>query len=126
MTQVSKLNVLSPKQAARRLGVLEKLLDPELFKALGDPTRAKLLACLARCGRACSVTEVAECCAVDFSVVSRHLALLMRAGLLESVKEGRTVFYRVRYTSFSVQLRLLADALDECCDTGKSNGGCCD
>jgi DNA-binding transcriptional ArsR family regulator len=116
----------TPKQAAARCGPLDRLLDPELFKAFCDPTRASLIACIAKCGRGCSVGEVAECCSVDLSVVSRHLALLARAGVLEATKEGRTVFYRVRYDELCQTLRALADALEGCCpQTGGCDGKCC-
>jgi ArsR family transcriptional regulator len=101
---------------------LDKSLKPSLFKALCDPTRISLLACMAKCGRACSVSEVAECCAVDFSVVSRHLALLERAGIIEGQKIGRVVRYVVRFSDLSQTLRSLADAFDECCPaTGEFN-----
>lgn len=115
----------SPKQAAARKSPLDGLLDPELFKALCDPTRVSLLACLAKCGRACSVGEVAECCNVDLSVVSRHLSQLADAGVLESSKQGRTVFYRVLFTDLSAKLRALADAIDSCCPEGACGAGCC-
>ncbi len=104
----------TPKQAAACCSPVDSLLDIELFKAFSDPTRVALLACIAKCGRACSVGEVAECCDVDLSVVSRHLALLTRSGVLEGRKDGRTVFYRVRYAEVSRALRALADALDDC------------
>ena len=71
---------LTPRHAAARKGPIDAALDADLFKALGDPTRLQLLACLAKCARPCSVSEVADCCHVDLSVVSRHLALLQRAG----------------------------------------------
>lgn len=115
----------SPKHAAARKSPLDALLDPELFKALCDPTRVSLLACLAKCGRACSVGEVAECCRVDLSVVSRHLSQLADAGVLESSKQGRTVFYRVLFTDLSAKLRALADAIDSCCPEGSCGTGCC-
>ncbi len=108
----------TPKQAAARKGPLDQRLDPALFKALADPTRASLLACIAKCGRGCSVGEIAECCSVDLSVVSRHLALLARSGALEGTKEGRTVRYHVRYAELTAALRGLADALEECCPPG--------
>ncbi|MCE7973458.1 MAG: transcriptional regulator [Leptolyngbya sp. PLA1] len=127
MTQVRKRKIpATPKQAARCCGPLDTLLDPALFGALADPTRASLIACLAKCGRGCSVGEVAECCSVDLSVVSRHLSLLARAGVLEAKKEGRTVIYRVRYAELCRSLRSLADAVEECCpEKGGHNGGCC-
>jgi ArsR family transcriptional regulator len=108
-------------------GPIDERLDPGLFRALCDPTRAALLSCLAKCGRGCSVGEVAECCSVDLSVVSRHLALLARAGVLEAAKDGRTVRYRVRYRDLARSLRGLADAIDGCCPPGSGgrDGGCC-
>lgn len=116
MTQIRKRQrPATPRQAARRRGPVDRLLDPALFKAFADPTRAALLACIAKCGRGCSVGEVAACCSVDFSVVSRHLALLARSGALEATRKGRTVFYRVRYAEVCRSLRSLADALEECC-----------
>ncbi len=114
----------SPKHAAASKSPLDTLLDPELFKALCDPTRVSLLACLAKCGRACSVGEVAECCRVDLSVVSRHLAQLADAGVLESSKQGRTVLYRVLFTDLSAKLRAIADAIDSCCPEGSCGTGC--
>lgn len=131
MTQARKRRPpATPKQAAACCGPIDGLLNPELFRALSDPTRLSLIACIAKCGRGCSVGEVAECCSVDFSVVSRHLALLARSGVLEAKKEGRTVNYRVRYPELCRSLRSLADAFEECCpDTGAkggaSNGKCC-
>jgi len=122
VTQVNKQRPATPKLAARCCGPIDELLDPELFKALGDPTRSTLVACLAKCGRPCSVTEVAECCAVDLSVVSRHLALMARAGVLESVKEGRTVHYRVRFEALVITLRKLADAFESCCPEAAGRG----
>ena len=119
---------MTPKQAAKCCGPVDELLDPELFKALCDPTRLKLLACLAKCGRPCSVTEVAECCSVDLSVVSRHLAMLERAGVVEAAKQGRTVFYAVCYEHLSQTLRALAGAIEACCPdtkTGARKGECC-
>lgn len=105
---------MKPQEAARCCGPIDELLNAELFKALGDPTRLKLLACLAKCGHACSVTELTQCCAVDFSVVSRHLSVLEKVGVLTATKEGRTVYYAVRYKHMSAAFRALAKAIDGC------------
>lgn len=104
----------TPKAAAACCGPVDELLDPEFFRALCDPTRLRLFSCLAKCGRACSVSEVAECCAVDLSVVSRHLRLLESAGILASTKSGRVVSYEVRYGEVATTLRRLADAIAQC------------
>jgi len=126
MTQVRKnKKVMTPKQAGACGGRLDELLDPELFKALCDPTRARLVSCIAKCGRACTVSEIAECCAVDLSVVSRHLQMLERAGVLASTKQGRSVSYGVEYAKVCGALRGLADAIEGCYPGDAANGGGC-
>lgn len=93
---------------------MDDALDPDFFKALGDATRLQLLACLAKCGRACSVSEIAECCAVDLSVVSRHLAILAAAEVVQVEKKGRTVFYTVQFAAMRDRFRELADGFEWC------------
>jgi ArsR family transcriptional regulator len=93
---------------------IDGLLDPPFFKALGEPTRVRLLACLVKCGRPCLVGELAECCSVDLSVVSRHLQTLARAGLVAASRHGRTVAYAVRHESVCARPRSLADAIEAC------------
>lgn len=115
---------MTPKQAAACCKPVDDLLDPEWFKALCDPTRLLILGCLIKCARTCSVGEIAECCSVDLSVVSRHLQVLDRSGLLESMKQGRTVFYRVRYAEVCQTLRSLADAIEQCCPKSTSANNC--
>ncbi|KLU07551.1 Transcriptional regulator, ArsR family [Rhodopirellula islandica] len=105
---------MNPQEASQCCGPIDDSLDAELFKALGEPTRLKLLSCLAKCGRPCSVTELAECCVVDLSVVSRHLSALEKAGVLTATKEGRTVFYAVRYKHLTDSFRTLAKAFEGC------------
>jgi len=105
---------MKPRETLNCCGPIDDLLDADLFKALGEPTRLKLLSCLAKCGRPCSVTELTECCAVDLSVVSRHLGVLEKAGVLTATKAGRTVFYAVRYKHLTDAFRALARAVQEC------------
>ncbi|MFN7021568.1 MAG: ArsR/SmtB family transcription factor [Phycisphaerales bacterium] len=118
----------SPRSAVRRRAAIDRLLDPELFRAVGEPTRAAILASLIKCGRSCSVTEVAEACSVDFSVVARHLHALARAGLLDSERSGRTLLYRPKCAELCERLRLLIAAIEEWCpniDPRGGRGACC-
>ncbi len=119
--------VLSPKQAMTRHGPVDGLLSADFFKALSDATRVSMLGCLIKCGRACSVGEIAQCCSVDLSVVSRHLRMLERAGLVSCEKKGRVVSYRVRYADWAKALRDLASAIESCCPEGACGpeGSCC-
>lgn len=111
MTQTSK----ETETSAPCCPDLEVLIDPGLFKALGDPNRVALLAGIGRSGRPTTVSEAAACCPVDLSVVSRHLAVLRRAGVVESAKSGREVRYTLSPATLAASLRSLADALEACC-----------
>ena len=111
---------MTPKQAASCCRPVDDLLDPTLFKVLSDPTRLRLLGCMIKCGRACSVGEVAECCSVDLSVVSRHLQALARAGLAVPSRTGRTVAYAVQSERLCASLRALADAIEDCAPPRRS------
>lgn len=96
---------------------------PALFKALCDPTRVSMLICLARCQCALTVSQVAACCTVDLSVVSRHLATLREAGVLESEKRGKEVYYRVRPGALVTALRAVADEVEACCPPKQESDG---
>jgi len=58
-----------------------------VFSALADPTRRAIVVRLAE-GEA-SVSELAEPFDVSLPAVTKHLAVLERAGLLEHHKQGR-------------------------------------
>ena len=93
---------------------LKELLSPPFFRALGDPNRLALLTRLAGCCEPCTVTELSACCPVDLSVVSRHLAILREAGIVQSERRGKEVYYRVRFDVLSQTFRQIADAIDAC------------
>jgi DNA-binding transcriptional ArsR family regulator len=100
-----------------------ELLEPRFFKALCEPNRIALLVRLARCCRPSTVSEIAECCPVDMSVVSRHLGMLRDAGILCAQKRGKEVYYSVRFSELATTLRSLADAVEACCSDGAPNQG---
>ena len=111
-----------PKTASRRRATIDRVLDTEMFKVMGEPTRARLLSCLLKCGRPCSVTEIAACCSIDFSMVARHLSTMARAGVLESEKRGRTVWYSAPADALAGRFRSIADAIGEL----RQSSGCCE
>lgn len=127
----------SPSAAADLQAEVDRQLDQALFEALANGTRLRVLSCLIKCGRECSVSEVAECCDVDFSVVNKHLKVLAGVGVLETRKDGRTVWYAARCGDLCERLRRLINAIAEWCPnlpsadgtTGRSGRGdgvtCC-
>lgn len=66
-----------------------------VFRALGDPRRFAILLDLACREQAVRVSDLTECCGIDFSGVSRHLKTLKEAGLVTAKKQGRETLYSV-------------------------------
>ena len=64
------------------------------LKALAHLARLAMVEALGR-GERC-VCELRELVGSDLSTVSRHLKLLVEAGLLESRREGQKIFYGLR------------------------------
>jgi ArsR family transcriptional regulator len=93
---------------------LRDLLSHQLFKALGDPNRIRLLLLIIERCRTCTVSELADCLTVDVSVVSRHLAMLRAAGVLHAQRDGKQVNYSLQYTHLAETLRGIADAIEAC------------
>lgn len=79
-----RLEPASAAQVKRRAGVL---------KAMGHPSRVRILEQLSR-GETC-VCDIAPVVGSDLSTVSRHLAVLRNAGIIEDDKRGLKVFYKL-------------------------------
>jgi len=74
-----------------------------VFQALADPSRLKILELLKRNEELC-VSEIAKHFTMRQPSISHHLVVLRHAGLVESEKRGREVFYRFN-----------REAMVECC-----------
>lgn len=91
-----------------------------LFKALSDVNRLNILNHICQCsekGSGVNVGDISQCCDVDLSVVSRHLSKMKAAGVLRAHKEGKEVFYSLEAKELAIQLRALADYIE--------NSNCC-
>jgi len=65
-----------------------------IFRALGDPTRLRILKLLSG-GELC-VCQLVAALQLSQPSISQHLAALRRAGLVEDRKVKRWVYYRLR------------------------------
>lgn len=72
----------------------------KVLKALAHPARLKLVDELSEHDEVC-VCDLTEAVGTDMSTVSRHLAQLKNAGIVESEKQGQMVFYRLRIKCLS-------------------------
>lgn len=115
----------------------------EQMRALGDPVRMRIVRLLALPVRSKSAPGESGFCACDIeavmgvgqSTVSHHMKQLMRAGLVDSTKTGRWVYYRIRREAFaelSAALARFAGDTAVCAGGGpdQANGadgkpGCC-
>jgi len=94
---------------------LERFLEPETFKALGDPSRAALLLQLAGAAGPQTVSQLAAELPIDMSVVSRHLKVLKDIGVVAAERHGKEIRHRLQCGDLVHKLRNLADALEACC-----------
>jgi len=79
-----------------------------VFAALADPTRWRVLTLLAERGDGTATTLAGEL-PVSRPAVIEHLAVLDRAGLVESRRRGREVRFTVRPERLDAAARDLAD-----------------
>lgn len=88
-------------------------IKAELFKALGHPARIRILELLA--DGEIPVRDLLADTGMESSHMSQHLAVLRRAGVVASRREGNAVFYRTAHPSVDVLLaaarEFLIDAL---------------
>jgi ArsR family transcriptional regulator, arsenate/arsenite/antimonite-responsive transcriptional repressor len=93
-----------------------------VFKALGDPTRLKILDLLRSRGRSCCeliARDERGLCACDIeaavglsqAAVSHHMDLLRRSGLVEAEKRGRWMFYRRNEAALAGLAEVVAKAV---------------
>ena len=83
--------------------------EDELWEAVADPSRRKVLDLILAHGQATPTTLAAE---LPFTrqAVAKHLAVLARAGLVEAHRHGREVRYTVRPERVGAAARAMAHA----------------
>lgn len=94
-------------------------MDPqvEIFKALGDETRLRIVKCLLNeeyC--ACDFTSEIE---KDQTTISRHLKILVDAGILKSEKKGRNIIYSIKNKDTKGMLIKFGIQGISCCENDK-------
>ena len=100
----------------------------EIFKALSDPTRLRLIRMLAKCqpdhvltggceGGPLCVNALAHQLGVTQSAVSQHLRVLRQAGLVSGTRRGNFMHYSLDPAGFKKWKAGLRDTLGENFDT---------
>ena len=110
------------------MGDIEKIA--EIFKALSDPTRLRLIRMLSKCtppvafvaGGGCEggplcVNALAHKLGVTQSAVSQHLRVLRQTGLVRGERRGNFMHYSLDPAGFEKWKKNLRDTLGEDFDT---------
>lgn len=93
---------------ARALPVSDVDRITDLFRLLGEPTRARLLYALVEAGELC-VCDLAVVVGAPETSVSHALRLLRMANVVRARRDGRMVFYSLA----DAHVRLLLDVTSE-------------
>ena len=93
-----------------RLKLSELSADPrhvEALKALAHLTRLQIFFCLVKAEGEMAAGEIQQAVEVPAPTLSHHLDQLRRAGLIESRREERYIYYSVRTDMVTELVRLL-------------------
>ena len=94
--------------AADTLAEGEADATAQLFKALADPARVKIVNRLARSEQPVCACEFIPALGLSQATVSHHLKVLLQAGLVEREQRGNWAYFRVREGPLAAIRDLLA------------------
>jgi ArsR family transcriptional regulator len=92
----------------------EAAATAELFRALGDPARVRIVNLLATAAEPVCACERYEPLALSQPTVSHHLKKLVDAGLLERERRGKWAYFSLRREAVD-KLALVVDLKGACC-----------
>jgi ArsR family transcriptional regulator len=92
----------------------EAAATAELFKALADPARVRIVNLLATAGEPVCACNLNEPVGLSQPTVSHHLKKLVDAGLLEREQRGKWAYFSLRRDAVE-KLAAVADLKGVCC-----------
>ena len=100
--------------AAPALNEEAALATAELFRALADPARVRIVNLLATSAAPVCACELYEPLGLSQPTVSHHLKKLTDAGLLEREQRGRWAYFSLKRDAVE-KLAAVADLKEVCC-----------
>src|SRR5689334_24221605 len=100
---------------AATLSSAEAAATAEVFKALADPARVRIVNVLAGGGEPVCVCHLIEPLGLSQPTVSHHLKKLTDAGMLEREQRGKWAYYTLKPEA-AEKLAAVADLKGVCCD----------
>jgi predicted transcriptional regulator len=77
----------------------------DIYSAFGNQVRTKLILCLSKKPK--NVSGLINTCGLSQSAVSQHLCKLKKSGIVESKKDGKEVWYSLKFKKAADVSRLL-------------------
>ena len=77
----------------------------DIYSAFGNQVRTKLILCLAQTPK--NVTQLIQNCGLSQSAVSQHLAKLKKSGVVNAEKNGKEVWYSLKFEKAAQISKLL-------------------
>ena len=100
--------------AALELSDEEAVATAELFKALADPARVRIVNLLATSGEPVCICNLIEPLALSQPTVSHHMRKLSEAGLVEREQRGKWAYFSLKRDAVET-LAAVADLKGVCC-----------
>ncbi|MBL8026443.1 MAG: winged helix-turn-helix transcriptional regulator [Fibrobacteres bacterium] len=95
----------------------------EIAKAFSDPNRVKALMLLKH-GEFC-VCQIVDFLKLAPSTVSKHMSILKAAGIIESRKDDKWVYYRIATKEATPAVKEILTWVSKHIDCKCKNGSCC-
>ncbi len=114
MSALSAPVVCCAPLAAPALGEEEAAATAELFKALADPARVRIVNALATSDEPVCACEFEPALGLSQPTVSHHLKKLTDAGLLEREQRGKWAYFSLKREAVET-LAAVADLKGVCC-----------
>jgi ArsR family transcriptional regulator, arsenate/arsenite/antimonite-responsive transcriptional repressor len=96
------------------LSAAEAEATAELFKALGDPARVRIVNCLATAGEPVCICDLNGPLGLAQPTVSHHMKKLVDAGLVQREQRGKWAFFSLKRDAIET-LAAVADLKGTCC-----------
>ncbi|HEY8795021.1 MAG TPA: metalloregulator ArsR/SmtB family transcription factor [Gemmatimonadaceae bacterium] len=80
-----------------------------VFKAIGDPTRVRIIELLRAQTEEITGTEIADSVGVSLALLCHHSSVLVEAGLVTKRKEGQTSYWTLNRDALAAALGSLAE-----------------
>jgi ArsR family transcriptional regulator len=113
MTTIKPVICCAPLSASS-LTDAEAVATAELFRALGDPARVRLMNLLATNGDAVCQCDLIEPLGLSQPTVSHHMKKLVDAGLVEREQRGKWAYFSLKRDAVE-KLAVVADLKGVCC-----------